>query len=137
MKNKYHERLRLLAQHLMEGKLRTKAETIIDDTSVVETQEYIEELVPYYVYPMKELPYMFADWKMDRDCSPYWVGDKNKTPVTSAMLYFDFCFDVFKHIFSPNEQNIEWFGGKVLSKTASPQEIAHNMLELLKRVENI
>lgn len=131
----YIERLKTLARHLETSKLKTAVKAVKEEPSLIENDEFIEQLVPYLAYPINELPFLFKEWKTDIHGNPYWIHDENKHSVSSTIYFFDISFDIFQHLFIPSGQNTEAFGGYTLLKSASPSELAMNITELLRIIE--
>lgn len=135
MEKIYIDRLKTLALHLNSGLLLTTVKPISEEPTIADKGDYIEETLPYFNYPMRELPFLFADWKTDGNANPYWNKDENKNSVSSTLYFFDISFDMFQHLFIPGSQRIELYGGNFLKKNSTPKEIARNIFDLIKRVE--
>ncbi len=80
-----------------------------------------------------ECPYVFPDhWQFDNACHPVLKGSSKNSPFLDADKFFDLKGSSWCHLFSPDGQNTKIFGGKVLNRDATPQEVAHNIREYVR-----
>jgi hypothetical protein len=119
------ERLQKLAEHLLHGKLG-------------------HESFDFGIYNNTEEPFCGTAGDAIGECPivfpEYWEFDEYGYPMTqneldtenSGMAFFDLTLDEFEHLFYPNAQDTELYGGKRLKRNATRYEVAENILAFIK-----
>lgn len=78
------------------------------------------------------------EWHINPDNGfAYYEQDKLKNPCTSAMIFFELEFIMFKHLFVPYHQLPHYFGGKILGFEIKPADIGNNIQEFVKNYKSI
>jgi hypothetical protein len=67
----------------------------------------------------------------------YYEKDKLMNPCSSAMIFYDLDFIMFKHLFVPYGQVPFYFGGKMLGLKIAPTDIGHNIQAFVKNYKSI
>jgi hypothetical protein len=87
------DRLRKLANHIIQHQKSLRKNGCCYIPSFVDSECYIGELVPYYIYPMYEVVKVFPkEWVTSRYGTAYWIYDERKTTFSSIMNFLD-CID--------------------------------------------
>ena len=64
------------------------------------------------------------------------LKNRHLTIVGSGMEFFKLNKDEYQHLFVPNFQTPIKYGGKTIDKNATKEEVATNILEFCKKIEN-
>lgn len=75
-------------------------------------------------------------WRSDKEFA-YYHKDKLKNPCTSAIIFFELEFIMFKHLFVAYHQIPFYFGGKMLGFQITPAEIGENIKEFVRNYKSI
>lgn len=140
---KYHtinsERLGHLADELL-SKYNEWYEYRVDTTLVKMPISLIErKQMPTLIAVLSENVKLFPDeWYLHPEFGfPYYRKDKFKDPCSSAMMFFQLDYLMFKHLFVPFRQVPGYFGGKMLGYTITPAEVGKNIREFMKNYKSI
>ncbi|MES2212604.1 MAG: hypothetical protein V4490_05645 [Pseudomonadota bacterium] len=122
------ERLRKLADHLLHGKLGHEK---FDFSQYNNTEENICGAAGCAI---GECPIAFPDdWEFGSDGEPeLMAGEETEL---SGKIYFNLDRSQYRHLFLPEDQDTEEFGGEWLSDSATKEQVAHNILEFCKLYE--
>lgn len=137
--NVQEERLCKLADELL-SKYYDHYEYQLDLTMIKNPMSLIHKSqMPTLVVVINECLKVFPDdWRWNHQInSAYFKDDPIKNPCTSAMLYFDLDFIMFKHLFVPYNQFTTYFGGTMLDYNITPTEIGNNIIEFVKNYKSI
>lgn len=128
MKKHHANRLRKLADHLKKGKLGHKR----FDFSTIHDERDCGTVG----CALGECPYAFPrQWEWYKE--PFW-GDfptlKTIAPSLreSTLTFFGVSQEEVDHLFYPEKQNPEMFGGKILGNKATRHQVASNIYAFLK-----
>lgn len=127
MENIYRERLEKLADHLESGKLG-------HDQFFFGTWHNDRD----YAFcgtagcAVGELPFLFPDdWGIDGKYPILRVAP-DLAPEDAAMSFFDLGVDEVEHLFIPELQDTDVYGGEFLLVSATKEQVASNIREFLK-----
>lgn len=138
MKNKNQlqpERLRKLARYLKSNNVRDIQFIIEDEPEYIDHGDYVEKQVSFYYQAIASAIFIFRkEWRIDDQGLVYWEKDPEKSPLSSAFLFYGLTSEQFKHLFIPNYQRTQYYGGKTLGNCVHPREIGDNILEFLDRM---
>jgi len=126
------ERLSRLAEHLHKGKLYEN----IDRSSISVPLSIYQNgrAVRYYDFPFCECAHIFKEWIFTPDGIPVLDGISQPTVVDSAMDFFNLDSHSFQHLFAPQAQDCDTYGGQMLERNATEKEVAYNIRCFLERV---
>lgn len=129
------ERLRQLAHYLKSNHVRDIQYIIVDEPEYIDHGDYVEKQVSFYYQAIVESIFIFRkEWVIDEHGLVYWEKDPEKSPLSSALLFYGLSSEQFRHLFIPEYQRTQFYGGKPLSKCVFPREIGDNILEFLDRM---
>jgi hypothetical protein len=86
-----------------------------------------------YIWPRK--------WKISDpdyppyECEPILRSIASLRPLESAMEWFDLNYNEATHLFTPCDQECEIYGGTYLWDYSTPAEVAHNIREFIRKME--
>jgi len=125
MKDLYINRLLNLAEHLEFGNLGHDKFNL----SVFSTKsKYV--LCETAGCALGECPTAFPDdWKWSESYHPTYKG---KSPFDSAILFFNISVGATLHLFATDTQYPLLYGGKVLEKNATKEDVANNIREFVE-----
>lgn len=137
MKQLYKNRLKKLADHLLSGKLGHKK---FDFSSWNRTEDY-DGGEPYKCgyagCAIGECPIVFKrDWEFGPKGNPSLKGMRNLYAAKAGEFYFGIDGFAFNHLFVPNLQRPDRYGGRRLGDKAKAPSVAKNILTFLKMVDN-
>ena len=75
-------------------------------------------------------------WNTEYDFA-YYAKDKLMNPCSSAMIFYELDFLMFKHLFVPYSQVPFYFGGKMLGLKIAPADIGNNIYEFVRNYKSI
>lgn len=148
MERKYKDRLKKLAKHLIEGKLgHKKFDFNTWNTgshmkgSIWRTEEVPPGSCGYAGCAIGECPIVFKRaWKFDAAADPIirepltveggWWDSKAEL---SGRQFFGLDKSEFNHLFIPEGQNTEQYGGRYLGEKAKAKSVGKNILAFLER----
>jgi hypothetical protein len=129
------ERLRKLADHLvseeckdlfyMVGPLNIESQGLVVP---IETLPSLDAAISesYKIFP--------GEWVWnDEDEIAYLPEDQTMDPCKSAMIFFGLDDSIFRHLFTPFNQDPERFGGTMLETIITPSHIGDNIFRFLDR----
>lgn len=95
--------------------------------------------VPILIAVINECAIIFPnDWKRHPTYGyAYYKGDELKNPCTSAMIYFQINYMMFKHLFVPQNQFTNYFGGTILNYNGTPAEVGYNIKSFIANYKTI
>lgn len=129
MKAIYKQRLLKLAKHLEKGKLGHKR---FDFTSW-NVGEASKNGCGTAGCAVGECPIAFKkQWRFDVDEMPTLKIKTTNDPFNDAKKFFGLNAEQTFHLFIPNSQRCENYGGRVLGGRASPKQVASNIMEFIK-----
>lgn len=144
MKRVYKDRLKKLADHLINGKLGHKK---FDFSGYNTPKNWDENVEPYSCgyagCAIGECPTVFKrDWKFNVNAEPVL---RKGIPVrdtvffspesASAREFFGINDDQFDHLFVPDHQNPKLYGGRRLTGKAKAKSVANNILAFIAKQE--
>lgn len=126
------ERLSRLAEHLRKNKLYEK----IDRSSISVPLRLYQNgsVIRYFDFPFFECTHIFKEWIFTSDGLPVLDGITQPDIADSAMDFFNLDCRAFRHLFSPEAQDCDKFGGRMLERNATEKEVAYNIRCFLERV---
>jgi hypothetical protein len=136
----YNERLLKFATHL--NNLQFERTLILHETFVAWVGTYARTftIVLYNPEIFQMLPNVFKEWRYTLNTKlpePIYLDlgtVENHRVIRGSLIFFGLKPEELVHIFDlAGYQNIEKYGGAKLRKDSSPQEIAYNIRELVKR----
>ena len=123
------ERLEKLAEHLESGQLGHE----VFDFSTYNNSG--EPSCGTAGCALGECPIIWPNkWRFDRDGAP--IIKSKPFPHSSATVFFKIDSDEAGHLFYPNKQKPNLYGGKELDETATRYEVAANIREFIKVKQN-
>lgn len=133
---KYIKRLLILARHLASGRLYDRYVPMSvpegrteEQPPVFETEGGIE--FAYFTFVIDELPFLFPKhFALDQDGKPFLIRRPKLEPHEACAKFLGLSPEEFLHIATPNAQRQEW-GGIILPYHAVPQDVGHNIFELV------
>lgn len=134
MKHYHINRLLKLARHLKYGKLGHKKFNF--DVFNENVSPNSKNHCGTTGCAIGECPIIFPrDWYFSSDGYNYLPSLRNKEGwvFLSASIYFGITNLAVDHLFSPENQNIENFGGKWLGENATKTQVANNILAFLNK----
>lgn len=121
------ERLQKLADHLLHGKLGHKVFSF--DTF----NSGRKPICGTAGCAIGECPIVWpGEWKFAKDGDPVTTFNNS---LSSSKDFFGIIHDEFMHLFVPDSQNIDKYGGKHLDDRATKEQVANNILEFIKIVK--
>lgn len=123
-------RLRLIKLGTYLGKLKSISES--EDFKVItfykQQGDYkIEIEAKCYAWIFDELSQLFPDW-------PYNASDNDFEAMPAVFDFFSLSDEEFWHMFDLNgHQNVEFFGGKILSEESTVNDISENILAIVRK----
>jgi hypothetical protein len=129
------ERLLEFANYLIEHASEIQAPDAPDEYMEISGKDdYIEVRINFFRWMLDVLPQVFpGDWRQDGKNPALW--HTGHPLVYSTYVFFGLTSDMFMHLFVALAQVTDEYGGKVLYDDAGPEEVAHNIIELVKRAE--
>lgn len=129
------DRLRQLALYLQGNEVRDINYIIEDEPEYIDHGDFVEKQVSFYYQAIVESIFIFRkEWKIDERGHVYWDKDPQKSPLSSALLFYGLTTEQFQHLFIPNYQRTQLYGGKTLGNCVHPREIGENILQFLERI---
>jgi hypothetical protein len=81
-----------------------------------------------------ECPLIFEEWDWNDHLRPF-IPKISNFSDESAVAFFNITMQQFKHLFWPNRQIPNSYGGKHLTERASKTAVAKNIREFVKKVK--
>ena len=133
MKHFHKARLKKLADHLINGKLGHKKFDFNDWNRGNREQPAEPYKCGFAGCAIGECPIVFPlDWKFDEYADPVlrrsWLGITD-----SAESFFGIDYEAVRHLFMPNCQTPEVYGGKRLGGNATAKRVGENILAFLEK----
>jgi len=126
------ERLLKLAEHLESGKLGHKKFNFSVYNCKMNYNDSPFEC-GYTGCAIGELPIIFSDeWSFSDNGMPNLIVDSSDYVSDDAMEFFDITLEQFSHLFSPDNQMPERFGGKHLSDNATRYDVADGIRSFIE-----
>ena len=132
----YIERLIRLAQHFASGRLYGRYIPMTPPDGLSESEPPVFQTEKGIVFAFfcytDELTYLFHEhWTFDKRKRPILIKQPDLPLEDSAVGFLGITPQEFIHCFVPNGQKREVFGGEILPYHAVPQDLAHNIFELV------
>ena len=125
------ERLGILAHRLINMNVVPKVKVIEATSNLYLIDDKLVGQFPMFYGIVTVLPKIWSEeWGQDKDESYYWKKNPNGNLIDSLMTFFFLEYSMIGHIFIPGAQNINLYGGKILTKFSSSREIAYNIKSL-------
>lgn len=129
MKSQHINRLIMLANHL--EKIKNPISDRTQEIVFLETNSQVFVEAQYYAWVFNDCPKLFPGWRYRNSAPVYYLADRDKGTVWSAMFFFGLISPrLFLHLFGADEgaQIPEIYGGKKYSHaTPTGNEIAFNI----------
>jgi hypothetical protein len=130
MKTLHKKRLLKLAKHLRSGKLGHKRFNF----NTFNEGEKNEQGCGTTGCAIGECPIVFPkQWHFDAAKDPVVRGELSCSD--SGEVFFGISYMEFAHLFFPQGQDVEKYGGKFLEQNATPKQVAANIEAFVKRKE--
>jgi len=137
MQRKHIDRLKKLAKHLMEGKLGHKKFDFNDYNGFPGNHEGPKNKCGTIGCALGECPVIFKKhWAFSSGGMPVLrtaVPDEFHGAVSSAQEYFGIHHDEAMHLFHPNNQEPQLYGGRKLGFYAKRESVARNILAFIEK----
>ena len=90
----------------------------------------------YFIFPQMvcELPSLFGEWEKCDGENVHYKPNRYSNFYYAMAEFFGLSIEEYIHLFSPDSQNVDKFGGKMLSKDSSPKEMSGNIMCFLDYV---
>lgn len=137
MKQEFREaRLKRYANYLKCNNLKCErlyAELTKDSEPVYERED--EDYQPLFFLPIMEIPQIFSkDWYYSDNYMPICKDNKDKKTVSSIIEYFGINENIFNHLFVIGQQDLDVYGGRVLSDRPTILELVNNIKSLIEQM---
>lgn len=127
------DRLEKFAKRLMSMDIRPKIKLVKTSCRLFLIDEKFIGTLPLLYGPLQLLPRIFKeDWILTEDGNIYWKGDRSKNTINSLQLYFGMNLVMVSHCWIAGAQNVNLFGGSILSQHCTGKEVATNIIHLIK-----
>ncbi len=121
------DRLKRLADHLVNGKLGS------DVWNFAHRHKLIDGKI--HGCAQGELPYVFPQWHFSKKGEIVLQGTNDAYITVGLREFFGFPDDRhITHLFCPNGQEVDIWGGRVLDHKASREDVANNIYEYIQAV---
>jgi hypothetical protein len=125
------QRLRQLAEHLLHGKLGHAEFDFNYFNRLPASYTITENVCGTAGCALGECPILFpGEWQFQGNDLRL-VGKPTRTASEAAARFFGITQTEVFHLFFPEDQQPEKFGGKELSETATKEEVAENILAFI------
>lgn len=129
------KRLLKLADHLEKGTLGHK-KFKFDTYNEFRESEDVAPKCGYAGCAIGECPVIFKkDWNFSLGGVPKLNSKKYLDGDDAAMKYFDIKYDECQHLFMPEMQNEDRYGGRYLERNATRNQVAKNIRAFVKKME--
>ena len=136
---KKYEKLKMLLQHLETGKMLHENFNFNMFNNINIKKSKIRNVLNCGTCgcALGEMPILDKDFKFDAKGNLKFKKQLISFYFCENVLeYFELAFIEFIHLFYPNQQKTDWYGGKDLSKISTKSEVINNIKEFLKIKEN-
>ena len=115
------QRLHILYDHLMWGKLGHKVFNFNTYNNITEPECGTAGCA------IGECPIIWNEWVFGYMGSPLLNNTSGSMVSASGKEWFEIDSDEFKHLFLPEKQNTEIFGGRILTDETTREQVAYNI----------
>jgi len=126
------ERLELLAKRLKSLNVKPAIRAVESDSNLFLFDNQLVGRFPMFFGVVSLLPKIWpAEWAVTAESKYYCKQYPNSDIVEALMKFFSLEFSMVGHIFIPGAQNINLYGGKMLTKYSSTVDMAENIREFI------